>query len=250
MTGTTPTSDDAAVFVDNDGVRIHALDNGRRDASLPTVLAIPGMGEYADEYTWLLDALGDRRVVVVDVRGRGRSDVPESGYTWEHHIGDVRAVVEALALDRPVVVAFSRGSSYALGYALSFPAEVRGLVVGDYFARHVGLPPEIADQQLQSKIRGTVMAERMSEHAVRQVVAESREVPLWNRLTELQCPVLVIRGGRRSALVGEELAAQWRASLPSVQMEIIADAGHDLWSRDLDAYLAVLLPFLAQIDDR
>jgi pimeloyl-ACP methyl ester carboxylesterase len=236
--------DDASVFVDNAGVQLHVLDNRRTDASLPTVLAVPGMGEYADEYVWLLDALGDRRVVVVDVRGRGRSDVPESGYTWEHHIGDLRAVVEALAIDRPIVVAFSRGSSYGLGYALTYPSEVRGLVVGDYFARHVGLPPAIADQQLQSKIRGTTIADRMSEHAVRQVVAESREVPLWDRLVELQCPVLVIRGGRRSALLGDELAAQWRQSLPSVQMEIIADAGHDLWSRDVDAYLAVLMPFL------
>jgi pimeloyl-ACP methyl ester carboxylesterase len=237
-------SDDPSRFVDNDGVGLHALDNGRLDASLPTVLAIPGMGEYADEYTWLLDALGDRRVVVVDVRGRGRSDVPESGYTWEDHIGDLRAVVEALEIERPIVVAFSRGSSYGLGYALTHPDEVRGLVIGDYFARHVGLPAEIADQQLQSKIRGTPISERMSEHAVRRVVAESREVPLWDRLVELRCPVLVIRGGRKSALVGEDLAAQWRASLPSVQMEVVADAGHDLWSRDVDAYLAALRPFL------
>jgi pimeloyl-ACP methyl ester carboxylesterase len=244
VTETLPEAGDASVFLHNDGVRLHALDNQRVGSALPPVLAVPGMGEYADEYLWLLDALGDRRVVVVDVRGRGRSDVPESGYTWEHHIGDLRVAVETLGLDRPIVVAFSRGSSYALGYALTYPTEVRGLVIGDYFARHVGLPPEIADQQLQSKIRGTVIADRMSEHAVRQVVAESREVPLWDRLVELQCPVLLIRGGRPSALVGEELAAQWRESLPSVQMEIIVDAGHDLWSRDVDAYLAVLRPFL------
>ncbi len=244
MTEAVPEADDASVFVDNDDVRLHVLDNGRTDASLPAVLAIPGMGEYADEYRWLLDAVGDRQVVVIDVRGRGRSDVPDSGYTWEHHISDLRVAVETLGLDRPIIVAFSRGSSYGLGYALTYPAEVRGLVIGDYFARHVGLPPEIADQQLQSKVRGTVIAERMSEHAVRQVVAESREVPLWDRLVELQCPVLVIRGGRKSALVGEELAAQWRESLPSVQMELIEDAGHDLWSRDVDAYLAVLLPFI------
>ena len=238
---------DASAFVDNGGVRLHALDNGRTDARLPDVLAIPGMGEYADEYTWLLDAFGDRRVVVVDVRGRGRSDVPDAGYTWEHHIGDLRAVVELLELDRPIIVAFSRGSSYGLGYALTYPEEVRGLVIGDYFARHVGLPEEFADQQLRAKVRGTPVAERMSEHAVRRVFAESREVPLWDRLVELQCPVLLIRGGRKSALVGDELAAQWRASLPSVRMEVIADAGHDLWGRDVDAYLAVLLPFLDQI---
>jgi len=235
---------DETVYVDNDGVRLHVLDNQRIDAALPAVLAIPGMGEYAGEYRWLLEALGERRVVVVDVRGRGGSDVPDSGYTWEHHISDLRAVVDALGIDRPIVVAFSRGSSYGLGYALSYPSDVRGLVIGDYFARHVGLPEAVADMQLQTKVRGTLIADRMAEHAVRRVVAESREVPLWDRLTELQCPVLLIRGGRKSALVGEELAAQWKASLPSVQMELIADAGHDLWSRDVDAYLAVLLPFL------
>jgi pimeloyl-ACP methyl ester carboxylesterase len=249
VTETTAPAGDASVYVDHGGVRLHALDNQRADTPHPPVLAIPGMGEYADEYAWLLDALGDRRVVVVDLRGRGRSDVPDSGYTWEHHIGDLRAVVDALDLDRPIVVAFSRGSSYGLGYALTYPAEVRGLVIGDYFARHVGLPPEIADQQLESKIRGTRIADRMSEHAVRQVVAESREVPLWDRLVELQCPVLLIRGGRRSALVGDELAARWRESLPSVQMEVIADAGHDLWSRDVDAYLAVLVPFLDAVSE-
>jgi pimeloyl-ACP methyl ester carboxylesterase len=234
-------------FVDNDGVRIHALDNGRVDASLPPVLVVPGMGEYADEYTWLLDSLGERRVVIVDVRGRGRSDVPDTGYRWEDHIGDLHAVVEATGLDRPVVVAFSRGSSYALGYALEHPTGLRGLVIGDYFARHVGLPEAFAEQQLRSKVRGVPIAERMPEHAVRRVFAESREVPLWGRLAEIRCPVLVIRGGRKGAIVGDELAAQWQAALPSVELAMIADAGHDLWSRDVDAYLAVVLPFLERI---
>src|SRR5689334_9334438 len=84
------------------------------------------------------------RGVIVDVRGRGRSDVPDTGYRWEDHIGDLHAVVEATGLDHPIVVAFSRGSSYALGFALEHPDELRGLVIGDYFARHVGLPAEFA----------------------------------------------------------------------------------------------------------
>jgi len=173
--------------------------------------------------------------------------VPESGYTWEDHIADLRAIVDAVGIDRPIVVAFSRGSSYALGYALTYPTDLRGLVIGDYFARHVGLPVEFAEQQLASKVRGVPIAERMSEHAVRQVFAESREVPLWDRLTEIQCPVLVIRGGRQSALVGDELAAQWRESLPTVELALLPDAGHDLWSRDVGAYLDVLRPFVERV---
>lgn len=236
--------DGVSVFVDNGAVRLHALDNGRVDAPSAPVLVVPGMGEYADEYRWTLDRLGQRRVVVVDVRGRGGSDAPATGYAWEDHIGDLRAAVEALDVDRPILVAFSRGSSYALGYALQFPDRVRGLVVGDYFARHVGLPEGLAERQLRMVIRGVAVAERMPEHAIRAVFAESREVPLWDRLVELRSPTLVIRGDRRGTVVTDELAEQWKASLPSVELATIAGAGHDLWGRDLDAYLAVVLPFL------
>jgi pimeloyl-ACP methyl ester carboxylesterase len=241
-----PGGDPVSVFASNAAVRLHVLDN-RRVSAAPPVLVVPGMGERADEYAWLLGGLGDRRVLVADLRGRGRSDAPRVGYTWEDHIGDLHAVVESLGLERPVLVAFSRGSSYALGYALASPDRVRGLVVGDYSPRHVGLPAEFAERQLRLEIRGVPVAQRMPEHAVRGVVAESREVPLHERLTELSCPVLVIRGGRRGAVVTDELARKWRTSLPSVKMATIAGAGHDLWSGDPDAYLAVVLPFLEGI---
>jgi pimeloyl-ACP methyl ester carboxylesterase len=35
--------------------------------------------------------------------------------------------------------------------------------------------------------------------------------------------------------------------LPSVELVMLPDAGHDLWSRDPDAYLAVLLPFVDRV---
>lgn len=239
--------DAVSVFVDSVSVRLHTLDNGRADAPSAPVLVVPGMGELAQEYAWMVDRLGDRRVVIVDLRGRGGSETPDAGYTWEDHIDDLRAVVESLGMERPILVAFSRGSSYALGYALQVPDRIRGLVVGDYAARHAGLPERFAAALLRSEIRGVPVARRMAERVVRQVFAESREVPLWDRLTELRCPVLVIRGDRRSSVVTDELAERWQDSLPSVEMATIAGAGHDLWSRDIDAYLAVLRPFLERI---
>lgn len=96
-------------------------------------------------------------------------------------------------------------------------------------------------------IRGVPLAERMPARALLGVLAEGRDVPLWSRLTELRCPVLVIRGGRRGAVVSDEVAERWRRSLPTVDIATLADAGHDLWSRDPDAYLAVLNPFLHRV---
>jgi pimeloyl-ACP methyl ester carboxylesterase len=106
---------------------LHALDTGDDDIrAKAAVLVVPGWPEAADEYAWLATALADRRVVVADVRGRGRSDAPAHGYTWQHHVGDLGAIADAVALPPHVVVAFSRGSSYALGHALACRDRVRG----------------------------------------------------------------------------------------------------------------------------
>jgi pimeloyl-ACP methyl ester carboxylesterase len=236
-------------WTDNGGVRIHYLEHRPADdGGRSPVVVVPGMGEGAREYAWLVEALADRHAVAVDVRGRGESDAPADGYTWEDHYGDVAAVVDAAAMDRPVVVGFSRGSSYALGYALAHPGRVRGIVMGDYFARHVGLPSQAFDVLWNQTIRGVPMGERMPEHAVRGVVDDSREVELWDRLPELTCPMLVLKAGRPSSILNEEQLERYRAVPAAIQIVLLPDAGHDLWSRGPDAYLAVLQPWLDDID--
>ena len=236
-------------FGDNGGVRLHWLDSGDCGARTETpVLVVPGWPEAADEYAWLGARLADRRVVVVDVRGRGRSDAPARGYTWRDHVCDLEAVVAGAALPPPVVVAFSRGSSYALLYAIAHRTDVRGLVIGDYLAQHVRLPEEFASVHAQMIVRGVPATERVPLHVAERLQAESEAVALWERLPELDVPVLLVRGGREGALVDDDGEARYRAALPSIRVVRLARAGHDLWSRDPDAYLDVLRPFLAECD--
>jgi len=237
----------SSVFADHDGVRIHALDNENRGALAPLV-AVPGMGESADEFAWMLDALGDRRVLIVDVRGRGASDAPDRGYTWEHHFGDVLAAIAHAGIERPVILGNSRGSAYALGAALHSPTPVRGVVINDYTARHVGLADDATEWLLKTRTRGRTLAERMEPRVVEQVVLDSDEIPLWDRLAELDCPLLVIGGGRAGSIVTDEVVEQYRVARPDVETARIAERAHDLWSRDIPTYLGVLLPFLARID--
>ncbi len=237
----------SSVFADHDGVRIHALDNERAGSLVPLV-AVPGMGESADEFAWMLDALGDRRVLIVDVRGRGGSDAPESGYTWEHHYGDVLAAIEHAGIERPVMLGNSRGTAYALGAALHSSEPVRGVVINDYQARHVGLADDASEWLLKTRTRGRTLAERMDPRVVEQVVRDSEEISLWDRLATLDCPILVMGGGRAGSIVTDEIVERYRAARPDIEIARIADQGHDLWSRDTPTYLGVLLPFLARID--
>ena len=79
-------------------------------------------------------------VVVMDQRGHGRSDIATSA-TWEldEWADDVAAVIEALALDRPVVFGISFGGWVALRHAGRYPGQARALVVAAQTARLLGI---------------------------------------------------------------------------------------------------------------
>jgi pimeloyl-ACP methyl ester carboxylesterase len=65
-------------FTENGETRIHYLDAGGPDRGAP-IIFVPGMTDVAADYVEIMPLLG-RRTVVVEIRGHGRSDAPESGY--------------------------------------------------------------------------------------------------------------------------------------------------------------------------
>jgi pimeloyl-ACP methyl ester carboxylesterase len=70
-------------------------------------------------------------LVGVDLRGRGDSAKPESGYGLEAHAGDVIRVLDHLGLDRAAILGHSMGGFIALKTALSYPERVRALILLD-----------------------------------------------------------------------------------------------------------------------
>src|SRR5215203_2354402 len=72
-----------------------------------------------------------RGLVGVDLRGRGDSDKPESGYGLEAHAADVVRVLDHLGLESAILIGHSMGGFVALKTALAFPERVRALVLLD-----------------------------------------------------------------------------------------------------------------------
>src|SRR4029453_2655496 len=66
-------------------------------------------------------------VVAIDQRGHGRSDAPDSGYDLATAIADLRALIGALGLERPILAGQSWGGTVVLGAAWERPAAVRGV---------------------------------------------------------------------------------------------------------------------------
>src|SRR3712207_6500143 len=70
-----------------------------------------------------------RPLVGVDLRGRGDSEKPESGYGLEAHARDVVRILDHLGLEDAVILGHSMGAFVALKTALSYPERVRALVL-------------------------------------------------------------------------------------------------------------------------
>lgn len=79
------------------------------------------------------------------LRGRGKSGLPKGGYTLEEHISDIHAVIKHLALKEFILMGYSRGVSYTIGYAIKNTNLLKGLIIGDYPAIHTQLPPGWVD---------------------------------------------------------------------------------------------------------
>ena len=79
-----------------------------------------------------LAALG--RVVLVQQRGHGDSTAPEGACSVDDLASDVLALLDALAIERPVLVGHALGGLIAAKVALRIPAPVAGLVLISAFS--------------------------------------------------------------------------------------------------------------------
>ncbi|WP_326835831.1 alpha/beta hydrolase [Amycolatopsis rhabdoformis] len=112
-------------FLDTGRLRTHVAETG---AGSP-VLLLHGWAKHW--YTWrhVLPLLGDsHRLIAADLRGCGWTDAPKKGYRTADLVEDLRALLDALGLDRVALVGHDRGAALALQLALADPDRVSHVV--------------------------------------------------------------------------------------------------------------------------
>jgi non-heme chloroperoxidase len=220
-------------FTDNGDAHVHYLDSGGEDRGAP-IIFVPGMTDVADDYTEVLPLFG-RRTVVVEIRGHGRSSSPISGYDLATLSEDVGAVVDAVT-DGPVHVAtFSRGTSYAVAWALDHSDRVRSLAIGDYIPEERTLPAGVSHRLLSGRWRGSAVSERIDTEAGIKTFQAARGRSFWERLAQLELPLLVVRSGD-GVLVGEDEWARYGRLFPHAQLVEFGDSPHDIFRPDRGRY--------------
>lgn len=228
------------------GVRVRYLDNAPdAPAGLP-ILFSPGFSDVAEEYAAMLAFFHPRRVLVVEVRGRGGSEVPATGYAAADHAADLRAVLDEEEIGRCHVMTFSRGTTWGLDLVLADPARVASVSIGDYWAREFGLDHAAADRILTTRFRGRPLVDRIARHVPHEVFGASRHRDLLGDLAATGLPVLVATGTAASCLLDAAALDEYRQRLPGVEIVVVEGAGHDLFRPDPLAYPAAVSSFIAR----
>ena len=111
-----------------DGLKLHAQTLGEG----PSLVMVHGL-LIGNLSSWFLAAgrlSGERRVVLYDLRGHGKSDVPESGYGLASLAADLEGLARQLVPDgRFDLAGYSYGALVALRFALARPERVQRLIL-------------------------------------------------------------------------------------------------------------------------
>jgi pimeloyl-ACP methyl ester carboxylesterase len=184
----------------------------------------------------------DHRIVAVDLRGRGGSDKPETGYNVGQHVDDVDRLLRALKLERVAVVGWSLGGKIALALAARRGDAVDRLVLIDppvqtspsavealrafwrrLDRRYPSVKAFLAEMRagwtytpwtwdVEAYLRADVEVgpDGLVRHRVPRPVPEMElaaedAYPTRSFYPAVRCPVLVLRSGRPIARAGDEV---------------------------------------------
>lgn len=225
--------------------RIRYLDSGGDDGGAPVVF-VPGFTCVADDYTEVPALLG-RRTVIVELRGHGRSVAPHGPYDATARAGDIGAVIDEVT-DGPVhLMTFSRGTSYALTWALAHPGRVRSISIGDYLPEEIVLPDGVATGVLDGSWRGTPVHERVDRGAAVETFAAAVSRSFWEPLARWGPPLLVVRSPN-SPIIDEAAWARYRLLFPAARLHEFPDSPHDIFRPDRGRYPLLVRGLVDSVD--
>ncbi|MEW6131257.1 MAG: alpha/beta hydrolase [Acidobacteriota bacterium] len=123
-------------FADVNGIELHYVEYPNQGKKL---LLFPGLTANAHCFDGLLQAgLNEHlHILALDLRGRGLSEKPASGYSMADHAQDIIQLLDALNLERVHIGGHSFGGLLTMYLAAHYPERFEKLVIMDSAARLV-----------------------------------------------------------------------------------------------------------------
>lgn len=73
----------------------------------------------------------ENNILAIDLRGRGLSDKPSTGYSLQHHIQDIFCLLDDLKQERIVLMGHSLGAFISLAFAANYPERTEKIILMD-----------------------------------------------------------------------------------------------------------------------
>ena len=255
-------------FAIRDGAQIAYYEHGSGDI---TLLLMSPTAYHPALFQPVVETLCQQfRVITIDPRGTGFSDVAPPKYLSFQHIEDTRAVIEAIECGSVVAVGLSAGGRQAAWLYHKFPKLVEKLVF-------IGTPPshgcserELASQwqllsqgdfsqfdQFINDFANNLFSESEARDFADDYIRIAKELPksVWQNFAnpeagdsirpiykQLKVPVLVLHGGIDHQVplkYSEEIAEQ----IPGAQLRIFDNNGHLLLFTAAQEFCEVLSEF-------
>ena len=261
------------------GLRLHYLDWGTEGE--PPLLFLHGALQQGHSWDFISLALcADYHVLALDARGHGDSQwSPDGDYSLDAHLQDLDGFVEAVGLERFILVGHSMGGRNAYTYASRRPGRVKALVIVDVgpevgkpgearIRRFRELPDESGSyEEFVSRVQG--YTGRPREQVLGALKYSIRQGPdgrwtwkydkllrspgyrpqswpvekIWESLEGIRCPTLIVRGGDSDIFPAETLQRMLQV-IPRSTSAVVPKAGHLVAGDNPAGFLEALRAFL------
>jgi pimeloyl-ACP methyl ester carboxylesterase len=260
------------------GLSIHYYRTG---GAKPPLLLAHGISDNGLCWTRVARVLArDYDLIMVDLRGHGRSDKPLSGYNLSDHAADLAGVIEGLELGQTAVMGHSLGAGTAAILAAEYPQLITCTVLedptwfdpqsGDLEQRSAGIKAfGVYLQQIKALPVETITGiglemnpgwsaeefpawvESKKQVSIHAFDLDPTPMAAWQDVARrIQSPTLVITadvqaGEPGSAIVTPQVAAAAAALNDKISTATIPGAGHNIRREQFEPFLALVRQFLA-----
>ncbi len=246
----------------------------------PSLLLLHGIGSRGSSWWPVIDDLaGHFRLLVADLRGHGDSDKPPRGYLLPDYAADLDGLLRALGLDRPLILGHSLGGIIALTWAVDHPDTAAAIALEDtglrggpelkpafdgwialasmtperaaayYAGEHPDWSADDCRRRAESitAVPAAVFTELRDEN-LRPAAERGDRVA---SLAGIRSPLLLVHGDSTAGgMVHPEDVARFAATVAGARVARVPGAGHSVHRDYPEAFLAVVVPFLAEAAGR
>lgn len=253
-------------YVTVDGQRLfYQAHRDSGEPGRPPLLLVHGAGGTYLHWPPPLRHLAGFDVYALDLPGHGRSEGPgRRSITAYREV--VRALADALGLERFVLGGHSMGGAIAQDFALAYPGRLAGLILVASGAR-LRVAPAILDglrENFPATVRliadwayGTSPSERMRQLYVERLLdndpqvlqgdfAACNDFDLMEQVRRITAPTLILCG-EADRLTPPKYSQYLSQEIAGAQLHLFADAGHMVMLEQPQRVTEVIADFLARL---